>query len=238
VPPSPFLLKGDVSTLRGETHDRAAGRFAGAARRSGSRCSSRAVSTDSRRETTCSSRAPLDEQNPPMTPQTPRLSVRPPGRASGGRRPTNSRWSVEPGQAASVRAAVTATAVYPIVKLPPTASIAAPMPASSPSTLPALYPAAAAGLPTLADPGYDGAGIGIHIPVRQPADGRELDTDARTATRCSARCAASANAGSPCSPAAGAPCSTSPPAPARSAISPVQPWSSLISSTATSNENR
>ena len=33
---------------------------------------------------------------------------------------------------------------------------------------------------TLADPGYDGAGIGIHIPVRQPADGRELDIDTRT----------------------------------------------------------
>jgi len=28
------------------------------------------------------------------------------------------------------------------------------------------------GLPTLADPGYDGAGIGVHIPVRQPADGQ------------------------------------------------------------------
>jgi hypothetical protein len=39
---------------------------------------------------------------------------------------------------------------------------------------------AAAELPTLADPGYDGAGIGIHIPVRQPADGRELDIDTRT----------------------------------------------------------
>ncbi len=37
--------------------------------------------------------------------------------------------------------------------------------------LPALYQAAAAGLPVLADPGYDGAGIGIHIPVREPADG-------------------------------------------------------------------
>jgi hypothetical protein len=45
--------------------------------------------------------------------------------------------------------------------------------------LPALYRAAAE-LPTLADPGYDGAGIGIHIPVRQPADGRELDIDTRT----------------------------------------------------------
>ena len=46
--------------------------------------------------------------------------------------------------------------------------------------LPALYHAAATGLPTLADPGYDGAGIGIHIPVKQPADGRELDIDTRT----------------------------------------------------------
>ena len=46
--------------------------------------------------------------------------------------------------------------------------------------LPALYRAAAAGLPTLADPGYDGAGIGIHIPVKQPAGGQELDIDTRT----------------------------------------------------------
>ncbi len=46
--------------------------------------------------------------------------------------------------------------------------------------LPALYHAAATGMPTLADPGYDGAGIGIHIPVKQPADGRELDIDTRT----------------------------------------------------------
>jgi hypothetical protein len=46
--------------------------------------------------------------------------------------------------------------------------------------LPALYRAAATGLPTLADPGYDGAGTGIHIPVRQPADGRDLDISTRT----------------------------------------------------------
>jgi DDE superfamily endonuclease len=46
--------------------------------------------------------------------------------------------------------------------------------------LPALYQAAAAGLPALADPGYDGAGIGVHIPVKQPADGQEPDTDTRT----------------------------------------------------------
>jgi len=31
---------------------------------------------------------------------------------------------------------------------------------------PALYPAAAAGLPTLADKGYTGAGIGIHVPLK------------------------------------------------------------------------
>ena len=46
--------------------------------------------------------------------------------------------------------------------------------------LPALYRAAATGLPALADPGYEGAGIGIRIPVRQPGDGRELDVNART----------------------------------------------------------
>ncbi len=46
--------------------------------------------------------------------------------------------------------------------------------------LPALYRAAARGLATLADPGYEGAGIGIHIPVRQPAAGRELDIGNRT----------------------------------------------------------
>jgi hypothetical protein len=46
--------------------------------------------------------------------------------------------------------------------------------------LPALYRAAATGLPTLADPGYDGAGIGIHIPARQPADGPEPDIGTRT----------------------------------------------------------
>ncbi len=42
--------------------------------------------------------------------------------------------------------------------------------------LPALYAAAAAGLPTLADKGYSGAGIGIHLPHK----GHNLDTDTRT----------------------------------------------------------
>ena len=46
--------------------------------------------------------------------------------------------------------------------------------------LPALYLAATADLPTLADPGYDGAGIGILIPVKQPTGGQELDIDTRT----------------------------------------------------------
>jgi hypothetical protein len=32
-------------------------------------------------------------------------------------------------------------------------------------------------LPTLADPGYEGAGAGVYTPVRQPADGVELDVD-------------------------------------------------------------
>ncbi|WP_406311874.1 transposase [Streptosporangium sp. NBC_01639] len=44
----------------------------------------------------------------------------------------------------------------------------------------ALYKAAADGLPTLADSGYDGAGIGIFTPVKQPSDGRPLDLDTRT----------------------------------------------------------
>lgn len=42
--------------------------------------------------------------------------------------------------------------------------------------LPALYPAAAAGLPTLTDKGYAGAGIGIHTPTK----GRNLAPDNAT----------------------------------------------------------
>ncbi|MET9633957.1 transposase family protein [Lentzea sp. NPDC006480] len=37
-------------------------------------------------------------------------------------------------------------------------------------------------LPTLADNGYDGAGIGVFTPVKQPADGQTLDVDTRTNT--------------------------------------------------------
>ncbi|MFI9082377.1 transposase family protein [Streptomyces sioyaensis] len=48
--------------------------------------------------------------------------------------------------------------------------------------LPALYKAAADGLPTLADKGYIGAGIGIHIPTRRLRGKSEhaLDADTRT----------------------------------------------------------
>jgi hypothetical protein len=46
--------------------------------------------------------------------------------------------------------------------------------------LPALYAAAAAGLPTLADGGYTGAGIGVHVPVRHPGGTQVLDPDTRT----------------------------------------------------------
>lgn len=47
--------------------------------------------------------------------------------------------------------------------------------------LPALYAAASQlDLPTLADGGYTGAGIGVHIPVKQPGGNQVLDPDTRT----------------------------------------------------------
>jgi hypothetical protein len=46
--------------------------------------------------------------------------------------------------------------------------------------LPALYAAAAHGLATLADLGYDGAGHGVHVPIKQPTDGNRLHHDNRT----------------------------------------------------------
>jgi hypothetical protein len=45
--------------------------------------------------------------------------------------------------------------------------------------LPALYRAASLGLPTLADSGYEGAGIGIHVPVKNPGGNQELAIDTR-----------------------------------------------------------
>jgi hypothetical protein len=48
----------------------------------------------------------------------------------------------------------------------------------------ALYWAASQlNLPTLADSGYEGAGQGIHVPVKQPADGRQLAIDNRAYNR-------------------------------------------------------
>ncbi len=44
----------------------------------------------------------------------------------------------------------------------------------------ALYAAAAHGLPTLADGGYVGTGIGVHTPVTQPSGNQVLDADNRT----------------------------------------------------------
>ncbi|MGJ6970129.1 transposase family protein, partial [Streptosporangium sp. G11] len=45
--------------------------------------------------------------------------------------------------------------------------------------LPAVYPYAET-MPVLADPGYQGAGHGIHVPFKQPADGNVLSVDNRT----------------------------------------------------------
>jgi hypothetical protein len=47
-----------------------------------------------------------------------------------------------------------------------------------------------ASLPVLADPGYEGAGCGVHVPVKKPAGVKELDvsTRARNALIRSARC--------------------------------------------------
>ena len=46
--------------------------------------------------------------------------------------------------------------------------------------LPLLYRAAASGMPTLADGGYEGAGIGIHVPVKNPGGNQRLDPDTET----------------------------------------------------------
>ena len=46
--------------------------------------------------------------------------------------------------------------------------------------LPALYRAAALGRPALADGGYEGAGIGIHVPVKNPPGNQQLDPGTKT----------------------------------------------------------
>ncbi|MGH3381203.1 MAG: transposase family protein [Actinoallomurus sp.] len=47
----------------------------------------------------------------------------------------------------------------------------------------ALYAAAAQGLPTLADGGYEGAGIGVLTPIKNPANGQTLSIGNRTYNR-------------------------------------------------------
>jgi hypothetical protein len=54
------------------------------------------------------------------------------------------------------------------------------------------------GLPTLADCGYDGAGIGVRTAVKQPASDRVLDVDNRCYKALLWGCDAWANGDSPC----------------------------------------
>jgi hypothetical protein len=63
--------------------------------------------------------------------------------------------------------------------------------------LPALRPYLK-NLPVLADSGYEGAGHGVHVPVKRPPAAGNWTLIPAPATRCSARCAAWANAASPC----------------------------------------
>jgi hypothetical protein len=46
--------------------------------------------------------------------------------------------------------------------------------------LPLLYRAASRGMPTLAGSGYEGAGTGIHVPVKSPGGNQQLDPGTRT----------------------------------------------------------
>ena len=54
------------------------------------------------------------------------------------------------------------------------------LPAAHFHVLGALYAFAAKGLPTLADLGYEGAGIGVVTPIKQPSQGPPLALDNRT----------------------------------------------------------
>ena len=51
-------------------------------------------------------------------------------------------------------------------------------------------------MPVLADPGYEGAGHGVHVPVKKPAGAESWTLIPGPGTRCSARCAAWASAAS------------------------------------------
>ena len=75
--------------------------------------------------------------------------------------------------------------------------------------LPALYRAASAGMPTLADGGYEGAGIGICVPVKNPPGNCGSTLTRKPETACSAASKARENEDSPCLPSAGPPSSAS-----------------------------
>ena len=74
--------------------------------------------------------------------------------------------------------AVTRPDGFPIWTSPVTAGHHHDLTAARVHVLGALYWAASQlNLPTLADGGYDGSGIGVHTPVKQPADGNSLAID-------------------------------------------------------------
>ena len=105
--------------------------------------------------------------------------------------------------------------------------------------LAALYWAASQlDLPTLADSGYAGAGIGVFTRSNSPPTAATSTWTPAPTTPCCAVCAAWANAASHSSSAAGARSATSPPAPARSVTSSKPRSCSPISSTDASPETR
>jgi len=86
-------------------------------------------------------------------------------------------------------------------------------------------------MPVLADPGYEGAGHGVHVPVKKPAGVKELDIDtrARNALIRSVRCLS--ERGFALLTSGGRRSSMSPPARAGSASSPAPHSSWCYSST-------
>ena len=94
--------------------------------------------------------------------------------------------------------------------------------------LPTLYPAAAAGLPTLTDKGYTGAGIGIQVPVK----GRHLAPDTAIRNQLINALRAPGERGNAILKPDGPPCNASAYAPGESATSPPQPSSSQPSNEA------
>ena len=104
--------------------------------------------------------------------------------------------------------------------------------------LPALYRAAALGMPTLATAATRAPESASTSPSRAPAEARSSHPATRPGIPCCAASVSRENAGSPCPPSAGPSSSTPPPAPASSPRSSAPPSSSPNSSTNTSGENR